>query len=656
MIAICGNAAAIAVPQVTSDAPEKDYGRIRAAQLDLARQMETPEFVSRWIDRVADFGINTVFLYLEGRASTSVFSKPEGEGYSPETMRGWAKRAAARGVTLVPTVSLLGHAEQFFSDGRFDSFCEERSPGFPQPDARRKTFCLSNPAARDFLERHVAELCEIFPGPFFHVGFDEAWNMGRCARCREAAGDGGDAALLASFVEWAASVCRRNGKRMMMWDDFLGFHPSAIRNTPKDVVMVHWNYTPNISTLGTRFNFYGHERTDWLALYERLGLDAMTASWFGTENIRTLANYDRRHRSAGFLVTQWEDLKVCHHGGSLPRILARVLMDENPSRWQVRNAFEESVRRLFPSLTPPEVLAAAELVESAPPRGIGIPATFGRLTGLRRGVRATADALAVELLKSSALKPGAGNVDDDPLCERALLDDIVMRGETGLAHETFMRCAELMTDPKRTASDVDEVCATLADLRTRLCALRDRRRLQSGKWRAGLKDGAAASLDEGIRGVDAILSASPATAAEDEKRLELCLTLVDYYGRPSWTVSGRFSDGWREIAKGGWKPGPGEWAAFSKCVVFRAAGMPDEVKVEYNGCGEASLRYLLVEGRDAVARPVQVVSTSGKVKGAENLLVDDSHEAVFGDPDGAGAFLNQERRETAAVVLKMGLQ
>ena len=39
---------------------------------------------------------------------------------------------------------------------------------------------------------------------------------------------------------------------------------------------------------------------------------------------------------------------------------------------------------------------------------------------------------------------------------------------------------------------------------------------------------------------------------------------------------------------------------------------------------------------------------AGKVKGAENLLVDDSREAVFGDLDGAGAFLNPERRETAS--------
>ncbi|MBE6382736.1 MAG: hypothetical protein E7049_06970 [Lentisphaerae bacterium] len=627
-------------------------GRIRAALLDLAKQPETPEFVSRWMERVSSYGVNTVVLYLKGRASTSVFSMQEGEGYSPDEMRAWAKRADELGIALVPAVSLLGHADQFFADGKHDAFCEERSDGYPDPDAKPQTFCLSNPATRDFLERHVAELCEIFPGPYFHVGFDEAWNMGRCARCAPlAASDGGDS-LFASFVGWTDSVCRRNGKRMMMWDDFLGFHRGAIEKIPRDIVMVQWNYGRNISTLGPRFNFHGHERTDWLSLYGRLGFDAMTACWFSSENMRTLANYDRRHKSVGFLVTQWEELMFSHHGGSLPRILARVLMDEEPSRWQLHDAFEEAVRRVFPSLTQAEVLAAAEILESAPPRAV--PESFARVTCLRRGVRATADALAVELLKASALKPGSGEVDDDPLCERALLDDIVLRGETGLAHESFVRCSGLLTDPRRTQEDVDEAVAMLKEVRRRLAAIRERRIVQSAKWRQGKKDRCATLLDDSIGGIDAILGTNPGVAAADEKRLELCLTLVDFYGRPSWTVSGRFSGEWRELAKGGWKPGDGEWAAFSRFATFSSAEMPTEVKVEYDGSGEASLRYVLVEGRDAVARPVRLVSAKGEVAKPGNLLRDDFSEAVFGNPDGIGAFLHPERRVKSEVVLGMG--
>ena len=82
--------------------------------------------------------------------------------------------------------------------------------------------------------------------------------------------------------------------------------------------------------------------------------------------------------------------------------------------------------------------------------------------------------------------------------------------------------------------------------------------------------------------------------------------------------------------------------------------MPSEVKVEYDGSGESSLRYVLVEGRDAVARPVRLVSAKGEVAKGENLLRDDFSEAVFGNPDGIGVFLHPERRVKSEVVLEMG--
>jgi len=217
-----------------------------------------------------------------------------------------------------------------------------------------------------------------------------------------------------------------------------------------------------------------------------------------------------------------------------------------------------------------------------------------------------------------------------------------------------VRCSGLLTDPRRTQEDVDEAVAMLKEVRRRLAAIRERRIVQSAKWRQGKKDRCATLLDDSIGGIDAILGTNPGVAAADEKRLELCLTLVDFYGRPSWTVSGRFSGEWRELAKGGWKPGDGEWAAFSRFATFSSAEMPTEVKVEYDGSGEASLRYVLVEGRDAVARPVRLVSAKGEVAKPGNLLRDDFSEAVFGNPDGIGAFLHPERRVKSEVVLGMG--
>jgi hypothetical protein len=62
--------------------------QIRAAQLDLARQMETLDFIFEFIDMISENGYNAVFLYLEDRIITPSYSLPkENEGYSLEQIR-----------------------------------------------------------------------------------------------------------------------------------------------------------------------------------------------------------------------------------------------------------------------------------------------------------------------------------------------------------------------------------------------------------------------------------------------------------------------------------------------------------------------------------------------------------------------------------------
>ena len=72
---------------------------LRIVQLDLARKMETPEFVKGYIDRVAAVGYDTLQLYLEARVATPTFALPAGERYTPEDMRGIVAHAASRGMT-----------------------------------------------------------------------------------------------------------------------------------------------------------------------------------------------------------------------------------------------------------------------------------------------------------------------------------------------------------------------------------------------------------------------------------------------------------------------------------------------------------------------------------------------------------------------------
>lgn len=627
---------------------------IRAVQLDLARQMETPEFICSYIDKVAAFGINTVQMYLEGRLRTTVFSLPDGECYTQEDMKKIVEHAEAKGILLIPVVSLLGHAEHFFKYPGHDEFSEEHFGIRRWGGTGKNTFCLSNPDTRAFLDAYVKEVCEIFPGPYFHVGFDESWNMGFCPRCAPKAAINRGDNLFAEFVNWAHDLCAKYGKRMWMWDDFFGFHPTALNQIPHDIVMCQWNYDPRISERGPRFNFGGHERTDWLELYARMGFDAVTVSWYKTENIRTLANYDRKSKSLGFIVSQWEDLADSFHGGSLPRVLARVLMADEPEKYQITDAFKEAVKRIFPSLNESEVIAATALLHLDPPRCL--PTTIDAASAGHPGIaEAESIRLAVAVLKASALKPGDGEIDADPLCERSLLDDIVLRGETGLVDNSLRLAAKLIQSPRRSAADIKAAQAELAAMRPDIERVIERRKREQALWRPGCAScqngGVPDKLVKALECIDRILAlpAEPATPAE--KRIEFGLTLTDEYGRPHWNVSGLFADGWKDIASGFWKPAASDAATFSVYVTFTSDDFPSQLKIDYNGCGAASMRYVQIENCDEVYGPKGIVAQSGLVRDAANLLVDDFSDTRFGYPNALDAIVDAAKDKMISSVI-----
>jgi hypothetical protein len=148
---------------------------------------------------------------------------------------------------------------------------------------------------------------------------------------------------------------------------------------------------------------------------------------------------------------------------------------------------------------------------------------------------------------------------------------------------------------------------------------------------------------------------SAATARADEKRLAVELTLVDYYGVPRWTVEGRFEDGWREIAKGVWKPSKGEKADFTHYTSFRALTMPSELRISYCGFGNAQLRFISLEDRDSRVVPVKVLSSSGRVQNPEAVLTDDYDTVTFGRFGYRVQFFDDnEAKALSVLTLEMG--
>ncbi|OQA83849.1 MAG: Beta-hexosaminidase [Lentisphaerae bacterium ADurb.Bin242] len=345
--------------------------KIRAVQLDLARQMETVFFIREFIDFISENHYNTLFLYLEWRIRTKAFDPGEKEGYSPEELREIIGHAAEKGIDVVPGLATLGHAELLLKQKKFASYSELREgiAGRSGAAGNSHVFCPSLRKTRDFLEAYLTETAAIFERtPFMHVGGDEAWDIGYCSLCRPKARsfEGEQELYLDHFKFIHGVITGKCGKRMMLWDDMFEFYPDALAGLPRDVLLVSWQYQENVS--GYQSHFENLRFFDPFALYEKLGFEYLIApADFSWSNIASFTAYAGRYHPAGALLTSW-DKKTSLLYKFFPVTAAAGQL------WHgTENAMESAARRLF-GINDPLFLSAvaqyAVLVRGNPSIGL----------------------------------------------------------------------------------------------------------------------------------------------------------------------------------------------------------------------------------------------------------------------------------------------
>ncbi len=284
---------------------------VRSIQLDLARQMESVEFIKDFTGFAAGNGYNSLTLYLEGRVRTPSFPYPaSGESYGVEQMKEVVHHAGARGIDVIPVVSTLGHAEQFLKHPQLAHLSETRGGvGGRFGPGLNHVFCPSQKGTYEFFRNYLAEIGSLFPSPYFHVGCDETWDIACCDLCRERLLQGESQADIYAghLIDIHRIVAGALGKRMIIWDDMFEFYPEALEKLPRDVIMACWQYHDQVDE--ARGHFFNRLAWDSLAKYDRLGFEYLICpSDYGRtiHNAESFTAYGAEHRPLGGLMTTWE--------------------------------------------------------------------------------------------------------------------------------------------------------------------------------------------------------------------------------------------------------------------------------------------------------------------------------------------------------------
>lgn len=246
---------------IITDAPRFSY---RGMHLDVGRHYFQPVFIKKYIDLLALYKFNTFHWHLTEDQGWRIEIKkyPELQRvascrnetllghygdqphrfdgrkycgfYTQREIKDIVEYAQKRFITIIPEIEMPGHSLAALS-----AYPELGCTGGPYEAATKwgvfdDVYCAGNDKTFHFLDDVLAEVVELFPGKYIHIGGDECpktrWNA--CEKCKKRMKDEGlkDAHELQSyFIRRVEKMLAVRKRKLIGWDEILegGLAPTA---------------------------------------------------------------------------------------------------------------------------------------------------------------------------------------------------------------------------------------------------------------------------------------------------------------------------------------------------------------------------------------------------------------------------------------------
>jgi hexosaminidase len=256
----------------------------RGAMLDVSRHFFAVPAVERYIDQLALYKINRLHLHLSDDqgwriaidswprlatygGSTAVGGDPGGH-YTKADYKRIVAYAAERNIMIVPEIDMPGH-----TNAALASYAKLNCDGVAPPlytgtDVGFSSLCTSKKITYTFIDQVIGELAALTPGPYIHIGGDEAQST--------------KPADYAAFINRVQPIVARHGKTVIGWHDIVHATPLpstvaqfwGTENTDEDVAAAAKRGTTiimspaNKAYLDMKYNPQTPLGQDWAGLIE----------------------------------------------------------------------------------------------------------------------------------------------------------------------------------------------------------------------------------------------------------------------------------------------------------------------------------------------------------------------------------------------------
>jgi hexosaminidase len=242
-----------------TDAPRFSY---RGMHLDVGRHFQGPDFVKRYLDLMARYKLNRFHWHLtedqgwriqidayprlteisayrdqtqigHGTEPFNGDGQPHGGFYTKDEIRDVVAYAGDRFITVVPEIEMPGHSLAALA-AYPELACTEGPFEVAQTWGVFEDIYCPYEETFEFLETVLAEVVELFPGEYVHIGGDEApkgrWEESEFVRLlMQREGMNEVEQVQGWFIRRIERFLRANGKRLIGWDEILdgGLPPDA---------------------------------------------------------------------------------------------------------------------------------------------------------------------------------------------------------------------------------------------------------------------------------------------------------------------------------------------------------------------------------------------------------------------------------------------
>jgi hexosaminidase len=196
----------------------------RGAMLDVARHFFTVDQVKRYIDQAAAFKINYFHLHLSDDqgwrieikswpeltkigGSTEVGGRKGQFWYTQAQYSDIVKYAADRNITIVPEIDMPGHTNAALASYAELNCDGKKKPLYTGTDVGFSSLCINKEVTYKFVEDVVREISALTPGPYFHIGGDEALST--------------PDADFVKFMNRVLPIVKKHGKTTAGWHEFI---------------------------------------------------------------------------------------------------------------------------------------------------------------------------------------------------------------------------------------------------------------------------------------------------------------------------------------------------------------------------------------------------------------------------------------------------